>query len=185
MRIPILLALLAASAAAAHQPLWNEGSPAPEAAFEIETPRVSKAIFGTLAAGGIAWFALDTPDGFRLDARVFAGGGCDAAFRPRLWLLGPGLDGRADPRGAGLEPPAGHGALAAAGGWEAYRGHGLRGWAGPEVVRELPAGRHYLALQAPPVGGVYLLSLGGREAFGGSAEGRAGIGRFNGCEATR
>lgn len=178
-RVAVLIGLLGA-AGWAHQPLWNAGSPSLESAWTIEAPTVSKAVFGALEPGERAWFELDAPGGFTLDARVFAGGACDASFRPRLWRVSPG-DGSAS--AAPFALPEGFVATEAAGAWEPYRGHGLDGWGGPALRAPVETGTHYLVVRAPPTGGVYLLSLGGSERFGGTAEGRAGIGRFNRCDA--
>lgn len=178
MRLCLVFLILAAlvSFGSAHQPLWNDGSPSAENAWPIDDPLVSKAVFGRLDAPGVAFFALDAPDGFALDAQVFAGGACVDGFRPQLWLLRPNATNRTP----GFALPDGYGAVRADGAWTPYRGHGLTGRAGPELGWTLPGGRYYLVVQADRAG-TYLLSLGGREAFGGSAEGLAGIDRFNRC----
>ena len=164
----------------AHQPLWNNGSPTLQEAFRVTEPEVSKAIFGRLKAGELAYFKLDVADNFKLDASLFVGGNCHKAFQPEFWLLttDPSTDLS---KVAPPFPPEGFSARRIPGVWRSYQGHGLAGREGPEVLETLRAGVVYLVVVASEVEGYYLVSLGGREAFGGSAEGREAIPSFNYC----
>lgn len=123
----------------------------------------------------VAYFRLEIPEDFKLDASLFVGGDCHETFQPEFWLMSADL-----PEGAPLAPE-GYGARQIMSEWQPYQGHGLSGREGPEVREVLSAGVIYLAVVAPDVGGYYLVSLGGREAFGGSAEGREAIPKFNFC----
>ena len=172
-----LLACLCWSVGLAHQPFWNAGSPSLALAFGVEEPTVSKAIFGELAAGGVAYFALEVNDDFPLDVSLFVGQGCSEAFTPQLWLARAGAVNTS----SDVELPEGYGLEAGVGAWRPYRGHGLQGREGPEITSTLQAGTHYLIVTAPEVGGYYLLSLAGEESFGGTPEGRSAIPRFNAC----
>ena len=172
-----LALLLGLGLALAHQPFWNPGSPRLEAAYPIARPTVAQVVIGRLAPGEIHFFRLEVPQGFTLDMALFVSGACPEAFRPRLWLLGPGLRGEVPP----FPLPEGYGARAYQGGWREYRGHGLVARKGPEARERLPGGVHYLVVEAGATGGYYLLSLAGEEVPGGSPEGFAAIPRFNRC----
>ncbi len=178
MRILPLLPLLAW--AWAHQPFWNPGSPGLEAPYRVLDPGVAQVITGRLNPGGWDYYLLELPPGFTLDASLFVGAVCPPGFQPRLWLLGPGIQGEAAPP---FPLPPGVGARAYSGGWRDYRGHGLVARRGPAFRETLPGGRHHLVVEAGAAGGYYLLSLNGREVPGGTAEGRAALGRFNRCGA--
>jgi hypothetical protein len=165
------------SFAFAHQPYWNESSPTPEQAFVIENITVSKAIFGTLQAGEVAYFKIDLAENFILDSSLFVGEGCSETFNPSLYLLSPNKSGEAT-----FAIPEGYGASLAKGDWQPFSTHGLVGREGLAVNQMLFAGTYYLVVEANDVGGFYLVSIAGSENFGGSAEGRAAIPRFNACQ---
>lgn len=162
----------------AHQPLWNDGSATRESAFVVEEVEISKAIFGELESGELAYVRMDVPDGFLLDVGLFVGQGCREDFLPELWIASPDLERD----GADFALPEGYGAERVSGAWEAYRGHGLQGQKGPHIRKAVSQGSHYLIVVAPEATGYYLLSLGGREVAGGTAEGRAAMPRFNACK---
>jgi hypothetical protein len=172
-----LITLFFLSFALAHQPYWNEGSPTPEQAFVIENITVSKAIFGTLQAGEVAYFKIDATENFMLDSSLFVGEGCSETFTPSLYLLSPNKSGEAT-----FAVPEGYGALSGEGDWKPFNTHGLVGREGPAVNQMLFAGTYYLVVEANEVGGFYLVSIAGSENFGGSAEGREAIPRFNACQ---
>jgi hypothetical protein len=165
------------SFALAHQPYWNESSPTPEQAFVIENITVSKAIFGILQAGEVAYFKIDATENFTLDSSLFVGEGCNETFSPQLYLLSPKKSGE-----AAFAIPEGYGAVLAEGSWQPFSTHGLVGREGPAVNQMLFAGTYYLVVEAKDAGGFYLVSIAGSENFGGSAEGRAAIPRFNACK---
>lgn len=162
----------------AHQPFWNPGSSRMDEAYRIENPDISQAVFGRLNGGERAFFLLEEEREFLLRASLFVGGGCQEAFRPRFWLVSEYLpDGK-----EGLSfLPQGMKAQEIRGEWRPFRGHGLSAVKGPEIVQRLPGGRFYLVVEAPEVGGWYLVSLNGREVPGGSPEGWQAIPRFNRC----
>jgi hypothetical protein len=162
----------------AHQPYWNEGSPTPEQAFNIENVTVSKALFGNLEAGEVDYFKLEVADGFNLDSSLFVGGGCSETFNPRLYLLSPNTEVAE----VTFTVPDGYGTTLAEGEWKPYSGHGLNGREGPSIRETLSVGTYYLVVQSDEETGFYLLSLGGSEAFGGGEGGREAIPRFNACQ---
>lgn len=166
------------SVAFAHQPYWNEGSPTPEQAFNIENVAVSKALFGNLGAGDVDYFRLEVADNFNLDSSLFVGGGCSETFNPRLYLLSPNKNANA----VTFVLPKGYGTTLAEGDWKPYSGHGLTGREGPGIRETLSAGIYYLVVQSNEAGGFYLLSLGGSENFGAGPGGREAIPRFNICQ---
>jgi hypothetical protein len=166
------------SLALAHQPYWNEGSPAPEQAFNIENVTVSKALFGNLEAGEVDYFKLEVADGFRLDSILFVGGGCSEAFNPQLYLLSPTVEGSE----VAFTVPDNYGATLAESDWKPYSGHGLNGREGPSIRETLSVGTYYLVVQSYEEAGFYLVSLGGSEAFGSGEGGREAIPRFNTCQ---
>lgn len=163
--------------ALAHQPLWNPGSPTATQAFRVVEPTVSKAIIGQLPPSQMAHFKFELPPGFVLDLGLFAGGGCASSFEPRMWLVGPGLPALDTP----FPVEKGQGARRFSGSWTAYQGHGLVGRKGPSLREKLSGGTYTVVVEAGVETGFYLLSLGGSEKPGGTAEGMLAIGRFNQC----
>ena len=174
VRTALLLAV--GSLALAHQPLFNPGSPSQASAYPILEPTVSKVITAEAKTGGLDWYALEVAQGFNLDVALFVGAPCPKAFNPRLYLIGPGLTGKAP-----FATPEGTGALAVAETWTDYSGHGVVARKGPTLTRTLNAGKYHLVVQHTEAKGWYFLSLGGSEAPGGTAEGRAALVRFNRC----
>jgi len=170
-----LLATFSLSLAAAHQPFWNPGSSTPSSPYVIEEVEVSKAIFGELETGS-AHFILSVPDSFNLDVGVFKGDNCEEIFSPELWIFKEGKV-TATP----FESLANFSGQRIEGEWSAYRGHGLTGFKGAAYQERLEAGTYSIVIHAPEGKGVYLLSLGGLERWGGNREGRAAIPRFNSC----
>lgn len=177
-RVLTLAGFLLCAGAGAHQPLFNPGSGTLETAFRVPQPTVSKVITVQGRAGGRDWYALSTGAGFRLDVAVFVSSACDAAYRPRLWLVGPGVPVTA---GGPDFVPDGWGAVGVSGPYAAYSGHGVVGWRGPTLARTLGAGTHYLVLEHGTRGGWSFISLAGAEVPGGTTEGRAALGRFGRC----
>lgn len=164
--------------AQAHQPFWNPGSPTLTQAYAVLEPTVSKVVTGRLAAGQLAFYTFELAAGFVLDLGLFVGAACPSGFQPRMWLAGPGLPiGRENLSGL----PSNQGAKVFAGGWRAYQGHGLRARKGPEMRERLSGGTYTVVVEAGNEGGYYMISLGGSEIPGGSAEGRAALSRFNNC----
>lgn len=164
--------------ALAHQPYWNESSPTPEQAFNIENVTVSKALFGNLEAGEVDYFRLEVTDGFNLDSSLFVGGGCSENFSPQLYLLSP----EKEVGEVTFTVPDNYGTTLAEGDWKPYSGHGLNGREGPSLRETLSAGTYYLVVQGNEESGFYMVSLGGSEAFGGGEGGREAIPRFNACQ---
>lgn len=175
-RLLALLVALSLSLATAHQSLWNPGSSTPSSPYVIEEVEVSKAIFGELKEAKVAHFILSVPDDFSLDIGVFKGGDCEEAFSPELWIF---KEGKATP--TPFESLANFSGQRIEGEWSAYRGHGLVGFKGAAYRETLEAGTYSIVVYAPQGEGMYLLSLGGLEQWGGSEEGRAAIPRFNSC----
>lgn len=162
----------------AHQPFWNPGSPALEQAYKVLEPSVSKVVTGQLSAGQLGFYVLELSAGFVLDLGLFVGAACPPAFQPRMWLVGPGLQGNARPP---FPAPEGMGARVFSGGWRDYRGHGLVARQGPELRERLSGGTYSVVVEAGNAAGYYMISLGGSEVPGGTPEGRAALGRFNRC----
>jgi len=169
---------LLASLGFAHQPFWNPGSPTLEQAYRVLEPTVSKVVTSQLGAGQLGFYVLELSAGFVLDLGLFVGAACPPAFQPRMWLVGPSLQGSQRPPFA---IPEGMGAEVSEGGWRDYRGHGLVARKGPEFRRRLPGGTYYVVVEAGNAAGYYMISLGGSEVPGGTPEGRAALGRFNRC----
>ncbi len=172
----LFVVLVIHSIALAHQPMWNEGSSTPLSPFVIDEVEVSKAIFGELSSENTAHFILTVPNDFNLDVSVFKGGACEDAFLPELWIMREGKQ-TVTP----FETLSNFESQAVDGSWQAYQGHGLTGFKGAEYKETLSAGTYGITVYAPQGKGMYLLSLGGLERFGGDAAGRAAIPRFNSC----
>jgi len=172
------LIILLASAGFAHQPFWNPGSPTLEQAYKVLEPGVSKVVTSQLNAGQLGFYVLELSAGFVLDLGLFVGAACPPAFQPRMWLVGPGLQGNARPP---FPTPEGMEARVFSGGWRDYRGHGLVARKGPEFRERLSGGTYYVVVEAGNAAGYYMISLGGSEVPGGTPEGRAALGRFNRC----
>lgn len=170
--------LIFSSLTFAHQPFWNESSPTPEQAFNIENVTVSKAIFGNLEVPEMDYFKLEVADNFSLDLSLFVGGGCSENFNPQLYLLSP----KKEVGEVIFTVPDAYGTTLAEGDWKPYRGHGLNGREGPSLRETLSAGTYYLVVQSNEEAGFYLLSLGGSEDFGAGPGGREAIPRFNACQ---
>jgi hypothetical protein len=140
-------------------------------------PTVSKVVTGQLGARQLAYLAFELEAGFVLDIGLFVGAACPASFQLRLWLVGPGLPKASPP----FALPEGAGAKLFGGNWISYQGHGIFARKGPELREKLSGGTYWLVVESGEVGGFYMVSLGGAEVGGGTAEGRAAIGRFNKC----
>jgi hypothetical protein len=159
----------------AHQPWFNPGSPTRAQAYPIQQPNISKVITAE-AKGGRDWYSLEVRAGFKLDVALFVGAPCVKEFKPRLYVVGPGLEGAAP-----FEIPVGTGALQLENAWGDYSGHGVVARRTPTLIRTLVAGRYDLVVDHGNARGWYFISLGGEESFGGSADGRAALSRFNRC----
>jgi hypothetical protein len=159
----------------AHQPWFNPGSPTRARAYQIRQPNISKVITAE-AKGGCDWYSLEVKAGFKLDVALFVGAACVKEFKPRLYVVGPGLEGAAP-----FELPAGTGALQLENAWGDYSGHGLIARRTPTLIRTLAAGRYDLVVDHGNARGWYFISLGGDEIMGGSVDGRAALSRFNRC----
>lgn len=178
---PLLAALLApllTPAALAHRPLFNPGSGTRAAAYAVAEPEVSQVITAQGRRGTRDWYTLRVAPGFALDVALFVGSRCDAAYRPQLWLLGPGLP-NPSPRPAFL--PAGLGAVTVPTGTTPYSGHGVRARKGPALTRTLEGGEYSFVVDNGAADGWYFLSLAGLEKGGGTAAGREGLARFGAC----
>ena len=162
----------------AHQPFWNPGSPTLQQAYRVLEPTISKVVTGQLSAGQLDFYAFELAAGFVLDLGLFVGAACPATFQPRIWLVGPGVQGNQRPPFA---IPDGLGARIFEGGWRDYRGHGLLARKGPLLRETLQGGTYYVVVDAGSAGGYYMLSLAGAEVAGGTSEGRAALARFNRC----
>lgn len=180
-----LLTLSLATPASAHQPFFNDtGSPSIAKAYRVAEPAVSKALFGALREhGGVDYYRLDVPAGFRLDAQILVPGvrRC-TPFRPSLALIGQAVGAEGD--ATGLELPKGMQArVVTAETWGRWEGHGLGlQRTGPQITQRLSAGRYYLAVLHPPgATGEYLLSLGGAERAGGERNARARMQAWEAC----
>ncbi|MDX2005780.1 MAG: hypothetical protein SFU83_10930 [Meiothermus sp.] len=165
------------SLALAHQPFWNAGSPTLAQAYRVLEPTVSKVVTGNLAAGQLAFYAFEVAAGFVLDLGIFVGAACPSGYAPRMWLVGKSLPKAQAP----FALPEGMGAKVFEGGWQPYQGHGLVARKGPEFRERLAGGTYYVVVEAGGAAGYYMISLGGSEIPGGTAEGRAALGRFNRC----
>ena len=174
--VTVVTVLLALGPGWAHQPLYNPGSPSLEAAYRIEDPDVSKVVTGQLGSGEAAYHLLELTETTRVSGTLFMGNGCEAAFSPKLWLVGYDALGAAP-----FTVPGGTGASAFEGDWESYNGHGVRGFRGPSFTIMLEPGSHYLVVHSSEGEGYYMLSLAGHEVPGGTSEGRQAIRRFNRC----
>jgi hypothetical protein len=159
----------------AHQPLFNPGSPTRTQAYQILEPNVSKVITAQ-AKGGRDWYSLEVKGDFKLDVGLFVGATCPKEFRPRFYLVGPGLEGTAP-----FELPAGNGVLQVENTWSDYSDHGVVARRTPTMLRTLTAGRYDLVVDHGEARGWYFISLGGTETPGGSNEGRNALSRFNRC----
>ena len=169
------IGLLLSSWSLAHQPLFNPGSPTRAQAYQIQQPNISKVITAE-AKGGRDWYSLEVKAGFKLDVALFVGAPCAKEFKPRLYLVGLGLEGAAP-----FELPTGTGALQLENAWGDYSGHGVVARRTPTLLRTLAAGRYDLVVDHGNARGWYFISLGGDEVMGGSVEGRAALSRFNRC----
>ena len=170
------LTLLSISFSLAHQPLWNPGSSTPATPYVIEEIEISKAIFGELTDASVAHFIITVPNNFELDVGVFKGGGCESSFSPELWIFEEGK-----PTPTPFASLANFSGQKIDGTWSEYKEHGLVGFKGAEYKKKLRAGTYSIVVYAPESNGMYLLSLGGLEEWGGSEEGFAAIPRFNTC----
>jgi hypothetical protein len=159
----------------AHQPWFNPGSPTRTQAYPIQQPSISKVITAE-AKGGRDWYSLEVKAGFKLDVALFVGAPCPKEFKPRLYVVGPGLEGNAP-----FELPAGTGALQLENAWGDYSGHGVVARRTPTLIRTLATGRYDLVVDHGTSRGWYFISLGGDEVMGGSVDGRAALSRFNRC----
>jgi hypothetical protein len=159
----------------AHQPWFNPGSPTRAQAYPIQQPQISKVITAE-AKGGRDWYSLEVKTGFKLDVALFVGAPCPKEFKPRLFVVGPGLEGAAP-----FELPTGAGALQLESTWGDYSDHGVVARRTPTLLRTLPAGRYDLVVDHGTSRGWYFISLGGDEVMGGSANGRNALSRFNRC----
>jgi hypothetical protein len=175
-RLGLIFAVIGlASVGLAHQPWFNSGSPTRAQAYQILQPNISKVITAE-ASGGRDWYSLEVKAGFKLDVALFVGAPCPKEFKPRLYVVGPGLEGAAP-----FELPAGTGALQLENAWGDYSGHGVIARRTPTLLRTLAAGRYNLVVDHGTSRGWYFISLGGEESFGGSNEGRNALSRFNRC----
>jgi hypothetical protein len=141
-------------------------------------PTVSKVVTSQLGAGQLGFYVLELSAGFVLDLGLFVGAACPASFQPRMWLVGPGVEGNARPP---FPIPEGLGARVYSGGWRDYRGHGLVARKGPQFRKQLSGGTYYVVVEAGNAAGYYMISLNGAEVPGGTPEGRAALVRFNRC----
>ncbi len=171
----IFVVIVLASSGLAHQPWFNPGSPSRAQAYQIQQPSISKVITAE-AKGGRDWYSLEVKAGFKLDVALFVGAPCVKEFKPRLFVVGPGLEGAAP-----FELPAGTGALQIENAWGDFSGHGVVARRTPTLIRTLAAGRYDLVVDHGKARGWYFISLGGDESFGGSSEGRNALSRFNRC----
>ncbi len=162
----------------AHQPFWNPGSPTLQQAYKVLEPTVSKVVTGQIGAGQLGFYIFELAAGFVLDLGLFVGAACPAAYQPRMWLVGPGVQGSQRPP---FTIPGGMGARVFEGSWRNYRGHGLVARKGPAFLEWLSGGTYYVVIEAGNAAGYYMISLGGSEIPGGTPEGRAALGRFNRC----
>jgi hypothetical protein len=169
------LLLVLSSWSLAHQPLFNPGLPTRARAYPILQPNISKVITAE-AKGGRDWYALEVKAGFKLDVALFIGAPCSKEFKPRLYVVGPGLEGTTP-----FELPAGTGALQLENAWGDYNGHGVVARRTPTLLRTLATGRYDLVIDHGASRGWYFISLGGDEVMGGSNEGRNALSRFNRC----
>ena len=176
--IGLIACVALASSGTAHQPWFNPGSPSQERAFRVQEPEVSKVITAEARANGQNWYVLDVPEGFQLDVAIFKSAACANDFNPRLWVVGPGLEG---PSRAPFKLPDGMGVLEVAQSWSPYSGYGLNARRGPTFERRVKAGRYYYVVDHGAKPGWYFLSLGGSEISGAGPEGRAALTRFNRC----
>jgi hypothetical protein len=172
---PIGLLLALSGWGLAHQPWFNSGSPTRAQAYQIQQPNVSKVITAE-ARGGRDWYSLEVKAGFKLDVALFVGAPCAKEFKPRLYVVGPGLEGAVP-----FELPAGTGALQLENAWGDYSGHGVNARRTPTLTRTLAAGRYDLVVDHGNARGWYFISLGGDEVMGGSTDGRNALSRFNRC----
>ena len=172
---PIGLLLVLSGWSLAHQPLFNSGSPTRAQAYQIQQPNISKVITAE-AKGGRDWYSLEVKAGFKLNVALFVGAPCAKEFKPRLYVVGSGLEGSAP-----FELPAGTGALQLENAWGDYSGHGVVARRTPTLLRTLAAGRYDLVVDHGASRGWYFISLGGDEVMGGNVEGRAALSRFNRC----
>jgi hypothetical protein len=172
----LLALLLVSSLALAHQPLFNAGSPTQEQAYRVSSPEISKVITAESRTGSRNWYSLEVEEGFNLDVGLFVGAPCPKAFAPRLYLVSATEKGTAP-----FSLPSGYGALAGNNTWSDYSGHGVVARKTPTLEKRLKAGKHYLVVEHGQSKGWYFLSLGGLEVAGGTADGRAALGRFNRC----
>jgi hypothetical protein len=164
----------------AHQPWFNPGSPTRAQAYRILQPTVSKVISAE-ARGGRDWYSLEVPAGFKLEVALFVGASCAREFKPRLYLVGLGLQGSKTDGPTPFELPAETQALALENAWSDYSEHGVVARRTPTLIRTLAAGRYDLVVDHGNAQGWYFISLGGDEVSGGTVEGRAALSRFNRC----
>ncbi|WP_415831109.1 hypothetical protein, partial [Deinococcus frigens] len=165
---PPLLAALLSCAALAHRPMFNPGSNSRAAAYTVAEPDVSQVITARARKGTQDWYTLKVPAGFALNIAVFVGARCSDAYRPQLWLLGPGLS---EPGSRPAFLPAGVGAVSVPRTYAPYSGHGVTARKGQTLARTLEGGTYTLVVDHGAADGWYFLYLAGKELGGGTAEG--------------
>jgi hypothetical protein len=176
----ILMVIALTGSGLAHQPWFNPGSPTRAQAYQILQPSISKVITAE-AKGGRDWYSLEVRAAFKLDVALFVGAACPKEFKPRLYVVGPGLEGPDFNSSVPFELPAGTSALQLENAWGDYSGHGVIARRTPTLIRSLEAGRYDLVVDHGKARGWYFISLGGDEVMGGSSEGRNALSRFNRC----
>lgn len=60
-------------------------------------PTVSKVVTSPLGAGQLGFYVLELSAGFVLDLGLCVGAACPAGYQPRMWLVGPGVQGSQRP----------------------------------------------------------------------------------------
>lgn len=164
----LLIALLIATPALAHVPLFARDGSSPDAAFVVEDPTKSWVIYGTLPEGPAArYYRFRMEEGERIYATLqvpYAGG-----FVPGMVLAGPGIEGSgtvppyvALPEGAGATAVPGR--LPEQPEYEPFTPSKLYELA--RIDTPAPAaGDYILAVYTPGEGGNYALALGYVESY--------------------